>query len=149
MKKFIATAMATFCLTSYAGGITPDGDWWRQSTEGNKLGYVVGYLDSLASAGYSMPAAVCIELHQRNVLDKEACVPVAFYASQAEANKFGQVTFGTLMEGLDKFYSDYANRLIRIPGAINYVHAAMSGKSAAELANMVEAMRRASARSTK
>lgn len=146
MRRILVLVFMFACHLSFsAEALTPDGLWWSESNNTQRLGYVIGYVDAMSAAALFSAANVCLdESVSKSLGGKSACYPkINGLVYPATIGRFSGITYGQLLDGLNDFYSDYRNRRVVIPGALNYVSSAISGKPKADLETMAEQMRAA------
>jgi len=139
MKKIVVgialvlTAVAGFAQSTAAPQITPpsNGDDWTKLSSTEKLfwsiGYSQGFLDALNKIDVaSGPNSACASLATR---------------TEQQSSTAGKVSGFELVSGLEKFYSDPANRLVPIGNAIRIYLLQASGKDQTTIQELIETAR--------
>lgn len=118
------------CWVSVALGqsVRRDGNWWHDQDAIGKKFYLGGVFDGLANAKEMR------QLLGAPAKDKWDIQPALI---QAFANRRGE----QLVDGVDVFYENFANRSIPVPEALFAVCALASGAPAEEMKKIIEAMR--------
>jgi hypothetical protein len=129
LSIFLSVNLVNF---AWGWGLYIDGNTWRVMTYESKTGFVAGLNEGL-TMGLTM-AAARIKDNQPN---DEQLKNMLFYYTPDEKMDIKQI-----VEGLDKFYSDYANK--KIPGFMAYplVLKRMKGYPEGALQKEVEAARK-------
>jgi hypothetical protein len=112
-----------------------DGYWWLDLPTRDKSRFIQGFTTatgtppSVSTAGLKPDCAQIVDNLVNHLV--------------YERNDFTHATVGQYGEGLDKFYSDYANKLIPVGRAIFYVRDETRGMSRPDLEKELQEMRRA------
>src|ERR1700737_4718265 len=90
-----------------------DGNWWREMGSGGKFVYVTGFFDGMDLGN---------NFSYWGIVDKQkndpAMTKVANSYDSYMQRYLTNVTNGQLADGLDKFYSDFRNRRIKVNSAV-------------------------------
>jgi hypothetical protein len=114
-----------------------DGNWWRDLTKVEKITYMTGFFDGMhLGSNFSY-----WEILEKDKNDP-AIAKVANSYQDYAAKYLQNVTNGQLADGLDTFFSDYRNRRIETSDAVWLVLNEISGKSDAEMQQMIESWRK-------
>ena len=102
----------------------PDGYWWRGLKGMDKIRFIQGFTTAMGTPLYVSTAGL-----------KPDCAKLinSLEESNFKFHDFTGATVGQYEEGLDEFYSDYANKLIVVQNAIFYVRNKATGKSQSDL----------------
>jgi hypothetical protein len=135
-----------FCVLLAAASVAVadekhNGNWWIAQPPTAKAVYLQGYLDGLAeeSSSWTMDAAMASV-----VVPKVCHQPLTGMQKRVEEGnkRFNDITYGQLIDGLNDFYADYRNRLIRVPVASNSVVSNIRGTPADIYQKTVEMARK-------
>jgi hypothetical protein len=118
-----------------------NGNWWVSQNPTARLFYLEGFVDGASQV------FTAFAIHARA---KEEAAPKACkeYIGDLEDTAkeggayFNGVSYGQLLDGLNSFYADYRNRLIRIPVGISLVVQSIRGEDEATLSQDVDAERK-------
>jgi hypothetical protein len=113
-----------------------DGNWWVNEDRASKLNYVTGFFD-----GMDLGNRFSYWGLQDDPKGVVAGRVMGAYTTFSQ-KYLSEVTNYQLVDGLDKFYSDYRNRRIDTMGAVWLVVNEISGKSEAEMQKMIESWRK-------
>jgi hypothetical protein len=105
--------MLTLLLIAAAGHaedrtITTDGSWWNALTPNEKVMFLQGYGSGYNEGQSELSAA----------LRKEKYIVSAGVVKEARTDAPVEITFGTLMKGVDECYSDYRNSKVDVAACI-------------------------------
>jgi len=121
--------------------IPHDGYWWDNVSNSLKLGYVIGLADGYETC-YSLfndlfwQADSISESDYYNILNEYAqYVTTLLYRTT-------DITYGEMVEGLDRFYGDQRNRGIMIEGVLKLVRMEVGGKSDAYIDSVARRLRK-------
>ena len=144
MRTFLVCLL--FYATATAQHTKHDGNWWNDSSEGFRLGFVTGYLVSMNTVG---DAAIFRCMSAKGITSQtppkvltdalDAC------AQSPEAKPYQAYTgftVGQWKDGIDEFYKDFRNRSLDVQLAIRWVNEQLHGTPAKELEDMVTEWRR-------
>jgi hypothetical protein len=114
-----------------------DGNWWRDLTKVEKITYMTGFFDGMRLGNdFSF-----WEIIEKDRSDPALTKVVDSYQDYS-AKYLNNVTNVQLADGLDTFFSDYRNRRIETSDAVWLVLNEISGKSDAEMQQMIESWRK-------
>lgn len=114
-----------------------DGNWWRDLTRVEKTTYMTGFFDGM-NLGNNFSYWGMLEKDKND----PAIAKVADSYGNYGAKYLKNVTNSQMADGLDAFFSDYRNRRIETSNAVWLVLNEISGKSDAEMQQMVESWRK-------
>jgi len=129
------TSLATVLLSLYAQQKPHNGYWWASFSSEFKLGFVSGYIESIANES---DLAVYDRVVPKNS-DRPQNVPRQEVLSECEQYSnprhpdFTNIPFGQFVDGVNAFYQDYRNKNIVIKLALIYVRDVLKGTPAKEL----------------
>lgn len=107
-----------------------DGNWWTGLSEGEKVFYLVGYVDGITTGG---------DIAKYQGVNPQP--PSSPGCTAAKTTDFSHSKFGQLEQGLDSFYKDFRNTSIPSFQALLYVRDQISGCSDAILAQEISSLR--------
>jgi hypothetical protein len=132
---FLVAAVVLFSVNfCNAEGPKRDGNWWQTFPESAKVFYVAGLQDGLLIGhGFSDPLSPCAEQELKTF--------------QEQIKKYSaNVSVKQIVDGLDRFYSDYRNRGIRIHFAVAIVMLSIAGEPQKGIDEKTEQARQEAAR---
>lgn len=123
-----------------------DGNWWNQQRNSFKIAFLIGFTEGQAYEDQRWSEAIIGAMRGTagQCTDSQRWAPETIVAKENE-KEFGNVTINQLEDGLDKIYSDYRNRRIRISSAVLLVVRSMDGTPDTELNGDIEVQRKAAA----
>ena len=138
-RLLLFVMLCASCLPALAQNSRRDGNWWRQRSEGERAGYMLGFFDGI-TLGYHFSFW--------GLEDKSGKLDVAMSNKVGDSYDLmiGRYTKGVdnlqISDGLTKFYEDYRNRTILISDGVWLVLNAISGKSEPEMETLTENYRK-------
>ncbi len=132
LRHSVLAAVMFVAINAEGAGKSPqprDGNWWRLQDRPAKMFYLAGVFDGLRNAQWMR------QISGAPKTDKWDIGPVL---RQAFTNRTGE----QLVDGVDVFFENFANRSISVPGALFMVCAMIAGASEKDIKPAVEALRR-------
>jgi hypothetical protein len=120
-------------LSGNAENVQHEGNWWRSQMQSEKYHYTAGLFDGM-TAGF-------------NFIEFGMSAQILFKTGNPNSHKtasknYVHITGGQLVDGLDKFYSDYRNRSIPVSNAVTVVLNSVAGMPQDTLIKMIEQYRK-------
>jgi hypothetical protein len=123
-----------------------DGNWWNDSGEGFRVGFVTGYLMSMNTVGDVAITRCMLDRGYNLQMEPKALQELMNSCSQTPEAKpyqaYSGFTVGQWKDGIDEFYKDFRNRSLGVQLAIRWVNEQLHGTAAKELEDMVTEWRR-------
>jgi len=137
------TFWAILLLIPSAVADTGDGKNWRGMTEALRVGYVSGYMDavfhmSTAATPLSAQERGDGKLDEKKAADRNFARGVRKMSGEYFPSN---LTVGDVMDGLNRFYDEPANRNIPIPWAIEILAMKVNGKPEDDINNSIRLAR--------
>jgi hypothetical protein len=127
--KYIALLLLLTASVSLAEdrSLTTDGVFWKSLTRDQKLNFVIGYAIGFAG-GASDTVAVYVNagVDGKNVRFQEV-----------KADNPAGITYGTLIDGMDKCYSDFENRRLDVGICMDWTVQGIRGWSEADRTSLL------------
>lgn len=120
-------------LSGNAENVKHDGDWWRSQKQFAKYHYAAGLFDG-TTVGFNF-----LEFGMSAEIFFKTGGPNSY---KTTSQKHFHITGGQLVDGLDRFYSDYRNRSIAITNAVTVVVYSVTGMPKGALNKMIEQYRK-------
>lgn len=117
-----AALLPRFAAAQTPSAFETDGDGWIAASESLKLGCLLGFTDA-ASDAHTVTGGNSSICHPANGQDQK------LLTISQENFDYTNIKYKQHSDGMDSFYSDYANRAIRWDRAISYVRDTIHGKS--------------------
>jgi hypothetical protein len=118
-----------------------NGTAWRSWTPANHVYYVLGYLDGFNAVMASVTLDAELGIGERLTDEKMPKLHALARLGKAVPAK---LTVGDIVDGLDRFYDEPANRNVSLPTGIAILSMRVAGKSEAEVNGAILAAREAS-----
>ena len=164
MKLWTIVFIIVACFNPSAEAQTRrDGNWWQSRDRVSKAQYVIGLIDGASDLTLWLNREAAL-VDSRSIIKADGGDPaIIFPAVMAIAGTHGDgffgalqrsshnktvdpflndVTAGQLADGMDQLYADAANRLILAPDAAWIVLNRIAGRSAVDIQQLIEALRR-------
>ena len=110
-----------------------NGYWWRGSSDGFKIGYVIGFVEGSSSASDTY-------LEWLSQFKKDKSFPVEM---ASKLTNYDQIRFGQIIAGLDEFYTKISENMnIHVEDVIPFVRFQIRGRSDTELSSQLERLRK-------
>lgn len=135
--------LLSMVLAINAGAQQPapkDGNQWRSITTAQKIGWTIGFHDGIES-GLISTAIPVDEVAKLSQADLEQMVARWSNLQAKFEAEWRGITVGQLIDAMDLFYADSANRLIGWSAALNLSLARINGMSKEELDKATELSR--------
>ena len=121
--------------------IPNNGYWWEALSDSFKLGFVVGIAE-----GYHASYAIFDALWEFRPTEDSLsnCLRVMRSYNQwlnILRYRTTEVTYGQMMDGIDKFYKDYRNKQIEVQSIMGLVKMQIEGKSQTEIDSVARDLR--------
>lgn len=150
----IILALTSIMLTSIARAEATDGHWWNQLNQGEKIAYVVGFIDGTSYSVTLLTVATFNAMADPktgkfNADRAEVAKATSLGTVRALKDNLGNLTVGQVVQGLDATYSDYRNQGISVLDCAYVVIYAINGGNEAEVTRLLEVRRKQAGKQVK
>lgn len=146
----VCTLLTSTLLYAQSGSnVKFDGTWWNGFSYAEKVGFVEGWSEARTSTAYDEcmndPASSPRESREEKVRRLEEMTQ-QLHSCVEKQNKFLRIpdnyTYGQFVDGMDKLYADYRNRLIPVFQIAEEVEQQINGASDQQIETDLEGYRK-------
>lgn len=147
MKRLLLT-FALLASSASAQPLTTDGNWWVAQPQHDQLTYLLGFTDGLGVGYEDSSDALAVSAVSIPKCDEKTCNQLIAMNRQDDSEiekrhqRLREITIGQILDGLNKIFSDYRNRIIRVSIAEGVVIEAIRGSTDAEIEQRLEYFRK-------
>ena len=118
-----------------------DGYFWGEMPDSFRSCYVMGFADGLElSAGFF--DALTEPIRDRVDSSSKGCCSVVWaYGDMLSKRRLPGITYGQMVDGIDRLYKDYRNKQIPIPFLLELVKMEVEGRSEAQIDSVARELR--------